>query len=39
MIAPRRKLCISVLLALALGPVPAALAQSYPTKPVTLVMP
>jgi tripartite-type tricarboxylate transporter receptor subunit TctC len=43
MIVPRRKLCISALLALSLGPVLApasgAQAQSYPTKPVTLVMP
>ena len=43
MIAPRRMLCIGVLLALALGPVSQvngqAQAQNYPIKPVTLVMP
>ena len=39
MIAPRRKLCIGVLLALAFGPVSGVQAQNYPTKPVTLVMP
>jgi len=41
MVALRRTFCVGLLLALvpALGPVSGAQAQSYPSKPVTLVMP
>jgi len=39
MIALQRNICFGTLLALMVTPVPVALAQNYPTKPVTLVMP
>ena len=39
MIALQRNICFGTLLALMVTPVPVALAQNYPTKPVILVMP